>query len=322
MVHREEFSSRSNSAGPLSCPVGRLGAFPATLLAFLATSLAAPSVGAQPAGLASQAPASAGSTQVAKEGFQAVAAAPEDSKDSTTFKLTAGGFLSAGNSRTIAATAAADYFLRRGPSAFSALAAFNYGRSAAGPDVPSETTVQNYQASARYDYFFSGSLAGFGAVSARRDRFQELDLRLNVDPGLAYYFIDEKDQRLWAELGYDLQLDVRRQEVVDASLLDPEEPDLKRNEVRHNARLFAGYVNQVLAAVKFNAGVEYLQNVQEAKNARLNVDLGLTSQLNTSFSISTTLSIKFDNNPLPGVESTDVVSALNLVYTLDYQRKL
>jgi putative salt-induced outer membrane protein len=105
--------------------------------------------------------------------------------------------------------------------------------------------------------------------------------------------------------------------VVAASLLDPTVEDLKRSEVRHSARLFAGYVNQVLAAVKFNAGVEYLQSVQEAKNARLNVDLGLTAQLNTSFSISTTLSVKFDNNPLPGIESTDVVSALNLVYTID-----
>src|SRR6185295_7524907 len=134
---------------------------------------------AQPAGLSTQAPASAGATNVSKEGFQAPAAAPDDtSKDSTTFKLTAGGFLSAGNSRTIAATTAADFFMRRGTSAFSALAAFNYGRSAPGPDLPSETTVQNYQASARYDYFFSGGLAGFGSVSTRRDRFQGLDLRL------------------------------------------------------------------------------------------------------------------------------------------------
>jgi putative salt-induced outer membrane protein len=291
----------------------------------LATSLGAvlltPSAAAQPAGLATQDPASAGATNVTKEGFQAPAATPDDSKDSTTFKLTAGGFLSAGNSRTIAATTAADFFMRRDTSAFTAAAAFNYGRSAPGPDLPSETTVQNYQATARYDYFFSGGLAGFGSVSTRRDRFQGLDLRLNLDPGLAYYFIDEKAQRLWTELGYDFQFDVRRQEVVTASLLDPDVEDVERTEVRHNVRLFAGYVNQLLAAVKFNAGVEYLQNVTKAKNARLNFDLGLTAQLNGSFSISTTLSVKFDNNPLPGIESTDVVSALNLVYTIDSKRE-
>lgn len=240
-----------------------------------------------------------------------------DSKDSSTLKLTAGGLLSAGNSRNLALTGAADYFVRRGQSQFSALAAVNYGRSAPGVDLPTEVTVENYQGSVRYDYFFVGGLAGFGSVSARRDRFQQLDLRLNFDPGLAYYFIDEKEQRFWGELGYDLQYDVRRQEAVDASLLDADAGnDLGRTELRHNVRLFAGYVNQVGTAVKFNAGAEYLQNVTEAKNSRVNLDLGLTSQINGSFSIATTFSMKFDNNPVPGVKKTDLVTALSLVYTL------
>lgn len=269
-----------------------------------------------PKGLATQAPASAGATEVAKEGFQAPVAKDPESKDGQTFKVNAGGFLSAGNSRSLAATAAADYFLRRSTSQFSALAAVNYGRSADGPDTPSEVSVENYQARVRYDYFFTGGLAGFASVSARRDRFQGLDLRLNFDPGLAYYFIDEKGHRFWGELGYDLQYDIRRDEVVDASLLDPLVDDLEKSEVRHGARLFAGYDNQLSEAVKFNAGVEYLQNVTETENARLNIDLGLTSQLNSDFSLATTLSIDYDNNPLPGIEKTDVVTALNLVYTL------
>ena len=281
------------------------------------TAQAQPRRAPLPAGLSSQVPASAGSTQVVKEGFLAVVPVAAGSKDGTTLKLSAGGLLSAGNSRNLALTGAADYFQRRGSSQFSALAAVNYGRSAQDQDLPSETTVENYQGTVRYDYFFAGSLAGFGAVSARRDRFQELDLRLNFDPGLAYYFIDEKDQRLWSELGYDLQFDVRREEAVNASLADLDETnDLAHTEVRHSVRVFAGYVNQVGTAVKFNAGVEYLQNVTEAKNARVNVDLGLTSQINGSFSIATTFSLKFDNNPVPGVETTDLVTALNLVYTL------
>jgi len=286
-------------------------------VSFAASSaLAQPPPAAPPAGLSSQAPATAGATQAAKEGFQAVVKPAADSKDGTTLKLTAGGLLSAGNSRNLALTAAADYFMRRSTSQFSALAAVNYGRSAPGADLPTETTVENYQGSVRYDYFFAGSLAGFGSVSARRDRFQELDLRLNFDPGLAYYFIDEKEQRFWGELGYDLQYDVRRQEAVDASLIETPDDPLDRTEVRHSVRGFAGYVNQVGSAVKFNASAEYLQNVTEAKNARVNVDIGLTSQINGSFSIATTFSLKFDNNPVPGVEKTDLVTALNLVYTL------
>jgi putative salt-induced outer membrane protein len=264
-----------------------------------------------------QTPATTGTTNVAKEGIQKVAAPPAaDSKDSATLELTAGGFISQGNARTIAVTAAADYFLRRGRSQLSVLGAYNYGRSAPGAGEPSEKTVENYQANVRYDNFVSGALAGFAGVSARRDTFQQLDLRLNFDPGLAYYFIDEKNHRFWAELGYDLQYDVRTDEVVDAAALDPEVEDLDKTEVRHSARLLVGYANQMTDAVKFNASVEYLQDVTETENARLNLDTGLTSQLNSAFSVAVTLSVRYDNNPLPAVEKTDVISALNLVYTL------
>jgi putative salt-induced outer membrane protein len=279
-------------------------------------------LGQSPTGLSSQAPATGGSTEVAKEGFQTAAeraALEAASKDASTLKLTGGGFLSQGNSRTIALTGAADYFLRRSDSAFSALAAVNYGRSAAGAGEPYQTTVSNYQARVRYDYFFATSVAGFFSLSARRDRFQGLDLRLNVDPGLAYYFIDEKSHRFWGELGYDLQYDRRNQDFIDAAVAEalPDVLFIDDTEVRHNVRAFVGYDNQLTDALKFAAGLEYLQNVKEAENARLNFDTALTAQVNQDFSVATTVSVKYDNNPLPGVEKTDLIMALNLVYTMN-----
>jgi hypothetical protein len=33
--------------------------------------------------------------------------------------------------------------------------------------------------------------------------------------------------------------------------------------------------------------------------------------------VATTVSVKYDNNPLPGVEKTDLIMALNLVYTMN-----
>jgi putative salt-induced outer membrane protein len=274
-----------------------------------------------PAGLMARSPASSGSTEVAKEGFQAVTlrVAPEEAKDTTTLKLMFGGFVSQGNSRTVAATGAADYFVRRGPSALSLVGAANYGRSAPGADEPYATTVENYQARLRYDYFFATRVAGFFSVSARRDRFQGLDLRLNLDPGFAYYFIDEKNERLWAELGYDLQYDLRNRAFIRSAVAAaaPDLLEIERSEVRHGVRAFVGYDNQLTDALKFSVGLEYLQNVTEAKNARVNLDTALTAQVGQRFSIATTVSVKYDNNPLPGVEDTDLIMALNLVYTLD-----
>lgn len=260
---------------------------------------------------AQQAPASTGSTEVARSGFEAPPKAPAENKDSATLQLSAGGFVSRGNTRTIAATAAGDYLLRRGASQFNAVVAANYGRAAPDADSPSEVTVENYQARARYDHFLSNRFAAFFGVSARNDRFQGLHLRLNVDPGVAYYFLDEKAHRFWAEIGYDFQLDVRRDEFIAAS------PELDDTEARHNARAFLGYDNQLSDAVNFSSGVEYLQSIQETENARVNFDAAVTSQLQGNFSLAVTLAVKFDNNPLPGVEDTDVITALNLVYAID-----
>jgi putative salt-induced outer membrane protein len=286
-------------------------------VAALSSLLTAGARAEQPSALSNQAPASAGTTQVAQTGFQQAAERPGDEfKDSSRLKLSAGGFLSTGNARSLSLTASGDYFLRRLENQFEITAAANYGRSAVGSSGPTNPTVANYQARARYDRFFTSQIAGLIGVSALRDRFQGLDLRLSIDPGVAYYFIDQKSQRFWTELGYDLQYDVRRQEFIDAAALETPPVVLNETEVRHNVRLFVGYDNQVSQAVKFNLGVEYLQNVQAAKNARVNVDAGLTSQLSGNFSVAATVSVRYDHNPLPGVEKTDVISALNLVYTL------
>lgn len=283
-------------------------------------SVSASAHGQAPTGLMNRAPATGGSTEVAKEGFQTVAErAADESKDAATLKLTVGGFVSQGNSRTIAVTGATEYFLRRGASALSALAAVNYGRSAPDQDTPYRTTVENYQGRVRYDYFFTTSVAGFFSVSARRDKFQGLDLRLNFDPGFAYYFIDEKSHRLWAELGYDLQYDLRNGDFIaeqEAAAL-PDLIEIEDSEVRHNVRLFVGYDNQLTDALKFSSGLEYLQNVTESENARINFDAGFTAQVNQDFSVATTVSVKYDKNPLPGVENTDLIMALNLVYTMN-----
>jgi putative salt-induced outer membrane protein YdiY len=290
------------------------------MLVLFAVAASTTAAAQEPSGLSSRAPATAGSTEVAKSGFQAVVRpGADDSKDVSTLKLNFGGFLSQGNSRNIALTGGADYFIRRSASQFSTLAAVNYGRSAPAAGEPYETTVENYQARVRYDYFFATSVAGFLSVSARRDRFQGLDLRLNVDPGLAYYFIDEKDHRFWAELGYDLQYDVRNQDFIDAAAALPpgEATIIDHTEVRHNVRAFVGYSNELTSALKFDAGVEYLQNIKDTENARINMDAALTAQVNDDFSVATTVAVKFDNNPLPGVEKTDLITALNLVYTMN-----
>lgn len=275
----------------------------------------------KPAGLMEQSAASSGSTEVAKSGFEAPSEKPEENTDATELSLSAGALLSAGNSRSVALTSAARFRLRRDRKQLSAAAAANYGQSAADRDAPLEKTVENYQARVRYDYFVARQVALFLGTSARRDRFQGLNWRFNVDPGIGYYFVDREKYRFWAELGYDLQHDVRSLRAINAAAAEGTVVD--RTETRHNGRTFVGYENSLTRGVTLTTGLEYLQglapfrdDVTDRVNWRLNWDLGVSSSVAEGLAIATTLSIKYDNNPLPEVERTDAVSAVSLVYEM------
>jgi putative salt-induced outer membrane protein len=258
--------------------------------------------------------ASEGKTDVATSGFEKSDHPKPDDKDATELAVSAGGLASAGNSRSLAATAAGKFRWRRGSDQIGAGLAANYAESRVNKGDGLQTTVENFQGKVRYDRFLAGPFAVFGAVSARHDRFQGLELRINLDPGVSYYFIDEDKQQLWVEGGYDFQHDIRRDEAIADALAD--DYHLGKTNDRHSVRAFVGFGSELSDTVKVATGLEYLQGLNPATNYRFNWDGAVTSQVGKSFSIATAVSVRYDHNPIPGVENTDIVTSISLVYHL------
>ncbi|HET9955925.1 MAG TPA: DUF481 domain-containing protein [Polyangiaceae bacterium] len=267
-----------------------------------------------PKGLMGAKTATQGKEDVAVSGFAAPVGKLEESKDTTELKISLGGLFASGNSKSIAANGTTKLHVRRDDNQLDAAFAANYGRAAVQGETAMRPTVENFQGRMRYDRFVASNVALFLSMSALKDRFQGLDLRLNLDPGLAYYFLDVAKHRFWAEGGYDLQSDFRRESAINDALAKGEVLD--RSEVRHNLRLFLGYENALNKQLTFDTGVEYLQALKETKNYRINWNAGLTSQVSGNFSIATTLNLRYDHNPLPNIKNTDVVTAISLVYQL------
>lgn len=264
-------------------------------------------------GLQNKAAASGGKEDVATAGFEAAQKLPDD-KDATELKLSAGGLFTGGNSESIAATSSAKFRLRRGMNQISSALAANYGEAAPAGTDERETNVENFQGRIRYDRFVAEHLAVFASVSALRDRFQGLALRMNFDPGVAYYFIDEDKHRFWSEVGYDLQYDYRRADALEAA--EAAGTPLERSSTRHGGRALLAYENGLAESVSFDTSLEYLQALKETENWRLGWDVGLTASIKSGFSLATTFSLRYDNNPLPGIETTDMTTAVSLVYQL------
>lgn len=272
---------------------------------------AAPPLPASQAGITK---ATDAKTEIADGKVAKAAQIPADNTDVTKLDLSAGGLFLSGNAKTFSLTSKGDFRLRRDIHQLSVAAAGNFGRAAVKKGDALAPTAENVQGLLRYDLFFLEKLAFYAQSQARYDRFQGLDLRLNIDPGLSYYFVTEKVTRFWVEAGYDLQYDVRADAFIAATPAGMPPP--AKNSTLHNIRLFAGYEQQFLDSTSIIADFEWLQNVENAEVFRFVADLGVKAKVAKSLAVATTVTVRYENRPLPNVENTDTIGAVSLLYSV------
>ena len=279
---------------------------------------------AEPAGTVAQEAATTGATELDGQGqFAAADIDAAEAEDATEWDVAGGGLASTGNARALSLTGATNFRLRRKRHQFGAAFAGNYGRAAVDGFSDPETTVGNAQGRLRYDYFVHPRVSLFAMATARHDPFQGLDLRLNVDPGAAFYILKDAKHRLWTEAGYDFQYDIRTDEALEEKdeegnvvLGTDGEPNIigDKTRINHAVRMFGGYANNLNEHVSFNTGLEYLQSVLEAKRWRINYDVGLSANLIGNLAINTTFTVRVDNDPAPGIRKVDTITAFSLLY--------
>lgn len=257
---------------------------------------------APPSGTLTQSNATAGNTELEGQGQFAAAVEKTDEQKATELELSAGGIASTGNARAISITGLGKFRLRRRIHQFRAEVAGNYGRAAADAYSDLETNVTNVQGLLRYDVFFHKRVSAFAQIVGRHDTFQGLEFRVNVDPGFAFYALTNPKHRLWFEVGYDFQYDVRTDEarlirdddgnvIEDAALRDS-------TFTNHAIRLFGGYTNNLSEILTFDTGLEYLQSVVDGNVFRLIWGTSLSAQLASRVSLSASFNLRYENRPV------------------------
>ena len=263
-----------------------------------------------------------------------VAAPPKiDSKanDSTTATVSAGGQLATGNSRLLAMTANGKFDMRRGANGFGAAFIGNYGQSAApaaagtpSDSTPLTTSTENFQGRLRYDRYVLDDMSLFLIGTVRHDKFQGLDGRVNIDPGLKYLFVQSDATGFWAELGYDFQYDARNGNPAPTSDGTPTGIPLSLTATSHSARAFVGFKHAFNAAVTLVTGLEYLQSLASSDSdavlpgastdSRVNFDALFAANVGAGFSLGLGFSARYDRVPLPNKQQTDTITTFNLIY--------
>ena len=258
---------------------------------------------------------------------KAAADAPRQDKplDETNATISAGGQIATGNSKLVAGTVNGKFDMRRDANGFGTSLVGNYGEGGK-PNLPMQTTVQNLQLRARYDRYLIDRLSLFLIGTGRHDRFQGLDIRLNIDPGVKYLFVNEETTKLWGEAGYDFQYDVRREDargtpdpVTGIPQVDqygnPVNPlALAKTGTDNSGRLFLGFKHAFNKEVTFASGLEYLQSFVHSERARVNFDALIAANVGGGFAVGAGFTARYDHAPLPGKEQLDTTTTFSLIY--------
>ena len=246
----------------------------------------------------------------------------EDKFDGTTITFASGGMWATGNARQLAGTANGAFETRWDNNRIGASILGNYGQGAP-PDAPIRVTTQNVQARVRYDRYVIENASVFLINTGRHDRFQGLDFRYNLDPGVKYLFLSAQANTLWGEAGYDLQHDIRRNQdrvVLDenkAPVLDANgQPQLlEKTYTDHSTRLYVGYKRAFNKEVTLATGLEYLQSVVDSTRYRVNYDALFAAKVGGGLALGLGFTARYDHAPLPGKQKLDTASTLSLIYT-------
>ena len=234
-------------------------------------------------------------------------------EDVTKWEVSLGGVLQTGNTESYSVQGASLFEIIRGRHGFVAEAQGNYGAAVVDDTTDEyEDTARNVRLRIRYDFFLTDLDAIFLAAVFRHDPFAGLDYRLSGQVGYARYVFREEKHRLWGELGYDLTYD----NYDPDPLLDDMMMVLDGTAVVHSARLFAGYENIKDENLQFRTGLEVLINVEEPADTRLTWDSSFRTKLAGRLQLELKFLLQFDNRPVPGNESLDTTTQLNLLYNL------
>ncbi len=219
-----------------------------------------------------------------------------------TGSIQAGALLIRGNSDTDSLNLGANLTHKTEQDDVSVVASYLYGRTKDRTTNLVQTTTENWQVEARYDYNFTPRFYGFADGLVRKDRVAFLDLRVVPSAGLGYKFFDTDSFKLSGELGVAWVYEKYTNNT-------PEREDISGRAAYHVTKKF----NDVLSAFH---DLEFLQSVQHVHNFNVNTDLGVHAQLTKHLFGEAKITWDYDSSPANNALKNDMFYALSVGYNL------
>lgn len=152
---------------------------------------------------------------------------------------------------------------------------------------------------ARSDYLFAPKLGVFAYVGFDRDQFAGIARRFEEALGLSWRIVASDIDRLTFEAGY-AQNQQRGIDSVTTNFT--------------SLRTMSSYTHQFSKDAKVYQSVEYLPDLDQSANYRVNSETGLTAPLSAHLNIKISYVVRFDNVPEPTKVKSDRILTSGLQF--------
>ena len=231
----------------------------------------------------------AGGATVAMPDVKVINPPPQDWNGSILLTST----LARGNSNTFDLGLTANATLRRDDhyydDRFTLGAGYNYGTTGLGDKTT--TTTDNWNASGKYDKFWTEKWYGYVTMKVEHDRIAALNYRLSPGVGTGYQWIEQPDMHFNTEAGVS---------YVYEDFVTGE------NDEFVALRLAYHFDKKLADKVGFFHDLEYLPAFKDPGDYLLNVDAGVRVDITSAFFTEGKVEYKRDSQPAEGSLKNDL----------------
>jgi putative salt-induced outer membrane protein len=174
------------------------------------------------------------------------------------------------------------------------------------------STAERYEAKYQADLKITDHFSWFGSLRGEQDRFSAFAYQATVSTGASYEFIDHPATHLDASLGAGYRR-AQPQELVKSDageVIDRIKGEADNEPV---ATLSSNYEHSFTEATKLTN--KFLAE-SGSDNTAVQNDIALAVNMTKSFALAVGFGIRYNSNPPPLAESTDTLTTVNLVYSI------
>lgn len=238
-----------------------------------------------------------GSVELKPDAANARAVPLEDVKyvnfnESWTGSVVAGAQFARGNTNADQANLSFDLTRRTEIDRWMFTGGYNFGRERDPGTGDKVTTVDNWYATGKYDYFLNEKFYVFGSGRYEHDRIAELDYRLIPGVGVGYLWFDTADLKFDTEAGLAYVYEKYNNGEKDENI---------------SARL-AYHLKKNLGSDKLNFfhDLEFYPSLRDGRDFLGIADAGLRAAITKQFFAEYKLEYRYDSTPASGQDKTDL----------------